>query len=296
MNNKGFIKHYYIMLIPGMIWLLIFSIVPMTGILIAFERFNPSKGIFNSTWIGLQNFQYMFQLSDVRGVFINTLFIAFMKIIGNIIVPLFFFLLLNELALIRLKKFMQTIIYLPHFLSWVVLAGIILDIFSYNGPVNAFRSIFGANPVLFFGKPNLFPWIVIGTDLWKEYGFNAIIYLSALTSISPELYEAATIDGASRFRRLLHVTLPGLLPTIILLVVLGLSNILNANFDQIYNLYNPIVYSSGDIIDTWVFRMGLFNLQYSMSTAVGLLKSVVSSILILLAYLFAYKFTNYRIF
>ncbi|MBP1965444.1 ABC transporter permease [Paenibacillus aceris] len=296
MVTKGFAKHYYLMLLPGFIWLTLFSIVPMFGIVIAFQDFNPGLGILHSEWIGLENFKYMFSLNDSKTVFFNTLFIAVMKIIANMIVPLIFALLLNELRIAVLKKWVQTIVYLPHFLSWVILSGILLDILSYKGPVNGLLAIFGISPTLFFGKAEWFPFIIVGSDVWKEFGFNTIIFLAALTGINPALYEAAAIDGATRWQRLLHVTLPGMMTTVILLSVLSLGNVLNAGFDQIFNLYNPLVYSSGDIIDTWVYRTGLLNLQYGLATAMGLLKSVISFVLITTSYFLAAKFANYRIF
>lgn len=296
MVTKGFAKHYYLMLLPGFIWLTLFSIVPMFGIVIAFQDFNPGLGMFHSDWVGLENFKYMFTLNDSKTVFFNTLFIAVMKIIANMIVPLIFALLLNELRIAFLKRWVQTIVYLPHFLSWVILSGILLDVLSYKGPVNGILGIFDISPTLFFAKAELFPFIIVGSDVWKEFGFNTIIFLAALTGINPALYEAAAIDGATRWQRLVHVTLPGIMTTVILLSVLSLGNVLNAGFDQIFNLYNPLVYSSGDIIDTWVYRTGLLNLQYGLATAMGLLKSVISFLLITTSYFLAAKFANYRIF
>lgn len=296
MKTKGFAKHYYLMLLPGYLWLLIFSIIPMFGIIIAFQQFNPGKGMFGSEIIGLEHFRYMFALNDTRDVFVNTLYIAVMKIIANLIVPLMFALMLNELRLMIMKRWVQTIVYLPHFLSWVILGGIVLDLFSYKGPINQLAGLFGMEPVIFFANASLFPYLVVGSDVWKEFGFNTIIYLAALTGISPALYEAAGIDGASRFRSLWHITLPGIRTTAVLLTVLSLGNVLNAGFDQVFNLYNPLVYSTGDIIDTWVYRTGLLNLQYELATAVGLLKSLVGFILISVSYYLAYKFINYRIF
>jgi putative aldouronate transport system permease protein len=284
------------MLLPGFVWLLFISIIPMFGIAIAFQDFNPGQGIWKSTWIGLENFEYMFSLNDTKTIFFNTVYIAVMKIAGNLIVPLVFAIMLNELRLMVVKRWVQTIVYLPHFLSWVILSGILLDVFSYTGPVNGLLSFVGIEPVLFFARADLFPFIVVGSDVWKEFGFNTIIYLAALTGISPSLYEAASIDGATRMRRIWHVTLPGLRTTIVLLAVLSLGNVLNAGFDQIFNLYNPLLYSTGDIIDTWVYREGLLNMQYGLATAVGLLKSVVSFVLIIVSYLLASKFANYRIF
>jgi ABC-type polysaccharide transport system, permease component len=294
--KKGFVKHYYVMLVPGMIWLFFFNIVPLFGIVMAFQDFNPGLGILHSDWVGLDNFTYMFSLGDTQTIFFNTLFIAIFKMIGNLVVPLIFALMLNEVFFSRFKSIAQTVVYLPHFLSWVILAGIMLDIFGYRGPINEILSVFGVKPTLFFADANTFPALIIGSDVWKEYGFNAIIYLAALTGINPALYEAAAIDGAGRASRLWHVTLPGITTTVVLLAVLSMGNVLNANFDQVFNLYNPTVYSTGDIIDTWVYRTGLLNMQFSLATAVGLLKSAVGFVMITISYLSAYKFANYRIF
>ncbi len=296
MKIKSFYRHYWIMLIPGLLWVFVFKIIPMFGLVMAFQRFNPGKGIFGSPWVGLKNFEYMFQLNDSKTIFINTLTIAVFKIIGNLIVPVVVALLLNELRLKRLKSGIQTIIYMPHFLSWVILAGILLDVFAYRGPVNAVRTTLGSEPILFFARADLFMPLVVGSDVWKEFGFNAVVYLAALTAINPELYEAAGIDGASRLQRIFYITIPGIRTMIVLMSVLSLRNVLEANFDQIFNLYNPLVYSSGDIIDTWVYRMGLLQAQYSLATAVGLLKSIIGFSMISLSYFLARKYADYNIF
>jgi putative aldouronate transport system permease protein len=296
MRVKSFYKHYYLMLLPGLLWVFVFKIIPMFGVVMAFQRFNPGKGILGSTWVGLANFEYMLQLNDSKTIFFNTAFIAVLKIIFNLIVPILVALMLNELRLNSLKRGIQTVIYLPHFLSWVILAGIMLDVFAYHGPVNSVRSALGNELILFFARAELFVPLVVGSDVWKEFGFNAVVYLAALTAINPELYEAAAIDGASRFQRILHITLPGIRTVVILMSVLGLRNVLDANFDQIFNLYNPLVYSSGDIIDTWVYRMGLLQMQYGLATAIGLLKSVIGFVMIALSYFLARKYANYNIF
>lgn len=296
MRVKKFIKHYYIMLIPAFTWLIFFSIVPMSGIVLAFKDFNPALGIWKSPFVGLKYFEYMFNLSDIKQILINTVVIAVGKIIGNLVVPLVFAILLNELCLKKLFRPIQTIVYLPHFLSWVILSKIILNIFGYTGPINALMSIFGIEPVNFFGTASLFRPLVIGTDIWKGFGYNAIVYLAAILGIDSTLHEAAAVDGANRFQRIWHVTLPGIRSTVALLAILSLGSVLNAGFDQIFNLYNPLVYSTGDILDTWVYRTGLVNLQFSLATAVGLLKSLVSLTLISLGYFLADKFLGYKIF
>ncbi len=296
MKSKSFQKHYYLMLLPGMLWLFLFSIVPMFGIVMAFENYNPGRGILGSAWVGLDNFVYMFQLNDSKSVIVNTLIIAVGKIILNLLVPLIFALLLNEITNLHFKKAVQTIVYLPHFLSWVIMATIVLGIFGYNGVVNTFIKMLGGGPRLFMGDAGVFRQILIGTDVWKEFGYNAVIFLAALTGIDPTLYEAAAIDGASRWKSMLHITLPAMKTTVVLLGVLSLGNVLNAGFDQVYNLYNPLVYSTGDIIDTWVYRLGLQNLQYSLATAAGLFKSGISFVLIVISYSLAYRFADYTVF
>src|SRR5690606_13121666 len=171
MKARSFEKHYYLMLLPGLVWLALFSLVPMFGIVMAFQDFNPGKGVFGSEWIGMENFKFMFSLNDSRTIMFNTVYIAVLKIVGNLLVPLAFALMLNELRLAALKRWVQTIVYLPHFLSWVILSGIILDVFAYKGPVNSMLSAFGIEPILFFARADLFPYLVVGSDVWKEFGF-----------------------------------------------------------------------------------------------------------------------------
>ena len=284
------------MLLPALVWLVTVSLVPMGGIVMAFQDFIPSLGIWRSDWVGLENFEYMFDLSDTWRILVNTFVIAFGKIVFHILVPLIFALMLNEIRSSAARKTLQTIAYLPHFISWVILAGIMRDIFSRTGPVNQFFALFGAEPVIFWGKEDLFRGLIIGTDVWKEFGFNAVIYLAALTGIDMNLYEAAAIDGAGRWKRLIHVTLPGISSTVVLMMVLSMGNILNAGFDQVYNLYSPLVYATGDIIDTWVYRVGITDLQFSLATAVGMLKSLLGFIMLSASYAIAYKVSDYRIF
>ncbi len=289
-------RMFHLMLLPGMIMLLLFVFVPLFGSLMAFQNYVPAKGIFGSKWVGLDNFQFIFSLPDSRQVFVNTLVIAFAKLIFNIIVPVSFAILLNEITVGICKKFFQTVVYLPHFLSWVVLATVVTNMFSLSGPFNALVTAFGGEPVQFLADNNWFRQVIVATDVWKEFGYNSVVYLAALTGIDLGLYEAASIDGANRFEQTLHITLPSLMPTIILMTALNLGNILNAGFDQIFNLYNPIVYETGDIIDTYVYRIGMVERQYSIGTAVGLFKSVISFLLIMGANKGAKKLTGSGIF
>jgi putative aldouronate transport system permease protein len=288
---------FHIMLFPSVVLLLIFSYYPMLGILMAFEDYRLSKGFFKSPWIGLENFEYMFSLPDTFQVFWNTLFIAVLKIIAGILVPVIFALLLNELGRQAFKRGVQAIIYLPYFLSWVVLAGIAKDILSPSeGIINIMLNSVGIEPIFFLGDPKWFPFSMVLTDTWKNFGFGTIVYMAALTSIDPTYYEAAIVDGANRWRQLIHITLPSIMPVVVLMTVLSLGNILNAGFDQVFNLYSPSVYSTGDIIDTLVYRLGMLQSLYGVSAAVGLMKSVISFMLITISYKMADTYAGYRVF
>lgn len=287
---------YLSMLVPGFVWIIMFSVVPMVGIVIAFENFSPSRGFFGSQWVGMENFAYLAKLKEVRQVVGNTLVIASGKLILNLIIPITFAILLNEVRNLKFKKTVQTVVYLPHFISWVILASVFSNIFGYDGVVNKFFALFGRDPEVFLGNPDIFRGILVGTDVWKEFGYGAVIYLAALTGIDPNLYEAAAIDGAGRWKSIKHITLPSLIPTIVLMATLSLGNILNGGFDQVFNMYNASVYSTADIIDTYVYRVGLVKVQYGLASCAGLLKSVVSFIMISLSYALAHKFADYKIF
>ena len=299
-KKRSFIKsnsfHYTLMVLPGYIWLFLFSIVPMVGIVMAFQNYNPSKGWFGSEWVGFKWFEYLLVIPDAKRALWNTLIIAVSKVVLNIVVPLVFALFLNEVKNMKFKKSVQTIVYLPHFVSWVILANIISNIFGSTGIFNTIRSALGMDKLLLMTIPETFKGLLIGTDVWKEFGYNAVVYLAALTGISPNLYEAAAIDGAGRFKRIWHITLPGLIPTIVLLCTLAMGNVLNAGFDQVFNMYNQLVMETGDILDTYVYRVGITNMQFSLATAAGLFKSVVSFVLVVVSYTLAYKFADYSIF
>lgn len=286
------------MILPGFITLLIFSYLPMAGVVIAFQKFIPAKGLFgHQKWVGFKNFKYVLDMPNFNSIMWNTISIAIMKIALGLIVPIIFAILINEVTNNALKRGIQTLIYLPHFLSWVVLGGILIDILSPSGGIlNSLIKSLGFQPIFFLGDNKWFPSTMVLTETWKEFGYGTIIYLAAITGIDPSLYEAAHMDGANRWKQTLHITLPGMKMVIVLLLVLSLGNVLNAGFDQIFNLYSPPVYQSGDIIDTFVYRIGLLEAQYGVATAVGLFKSVVSFTLISVSYFFAYKFADYRIF
>lgn len=285
------------MILPGIVVLLIYNYIPMAGIVIAFERFTPAKGIFGSKWVGLDNFEYIFSMPDFGTVVWNTFFIAIMKIITELVCPITLALMLNEIRSTKFKRGIQTAVYLPHFLSWVILGGILVDILSpSDGIINKIIIALGGEPIFFLGDSAIFPYTVIVTNIWKEVGYKTIIYLAALTGIDLSLYEAAIVDGAGRWKQTLHVTIPGILSTIVLMVTLSLGNVLNAGFDQIFNLYSPQVYSTGDILDTMVYRLGLEDMQYGPATAVGLFKSLISFTMITLSYTLARRYADYKLF
>lgn len=287
---------FHLMLLLPMLFLAVFSFAPLFGILMAFQDYIPAKGILQSRWVGLENFDFIFSLPSSRQIFANTIIISLGKLATGIIVPVFFALLLNEIRVIAFKRTVQTIVYLPHFLSWVVLANVVSSILGFDGPINSLIQSMGHDPILFLGSNVWFRPVIILSDCWKEFGYGSIIYLSALTSIDPGLYESASLDGASRLQKIFYITLPMLVPTIVLMMALNLGNILNAGFDQIFNLYNPLVYETGDIIDTYVYRIGLIDMQYSLATAVGLIKSVIGFVLIMSSNLVSRKLVSRSIF
>ena len=284
------------MLIPAMILLILFSFIPMGGIVMAFQDYKPWLHISGSEWVGLDNFRYLFEREDSMQVIWNTLIIAVLKMIFNLLVPFIFAILLNEVRKVAVQRTIQTLVYLPHFLSWVILGGILLDLLSTDGFVNQILGNFGVQPIFFLGDNNWFRFTVILTDIWKEFGYNTIVFLAALAGINPSLYEAAEIDGANRWKQTRFITMPSLIPMVVVVGTLALGNVLNAGFDQIFNLYNPLVYQKGDIIDTFVYRTAIQNGEMGFGTAIGLFKSAISMVLILLSYQLAKKWAGYRIF
>ena len=235
-------------------------------------------------------------MSTFPRVIYNTMFIAILKIIAGIIVPVSFALLLNEVRHTTYKRTLQTVVYLPHFISWVALAGIFLDVLSMDGVINMVLTKLGMDPVYFLGDEKVFPYTMVVTDVWKTFGWNTIVYLAAITGVDPSLYEAAYLDGAGRVRQTIHVTIPTIMPIVMLMTILSIGNVLRAGFDQIFNLYSPLVYSTGDIIDTFVYRMGILSAQFGPATAVGLFQSLVSFVLIMGGYWLADKVAGYRVF
>lgn len=288
----------HLMLLPAIILVLVFSYGPMVGVVMAFQDYIPGSGwyVFGSKLIGLDNFKYVLTYNPSR-VLWNTVYIAGLKIITGLIIPISIALMLNEVRKAWIKRSIQTLIYLPNFLSWVILSGVLIDILSpQKGIVSQILSWFNVGCPFFLADNNWFPWVLVFSNIWKEAGFATIIYLAALSSIDITLYEAAIVDGAGYMKQLLHVTLPGMMSVIVIMGVLSLGNVLNAGFEQVFNLYSPVVYQSGDILDTFVYRIGIQDAQYGVSAAVGLFKSIVSFGFISTSYYLAYKFADYRLF
>ena len=286
----------YVMLAPGLIQLAIFHYYPMYGVVIAFQNFNPGLGFIKSPWVGLDNYRYIFATPDFKNILWNSFIIAILKITTLQISAVILAILLNEIKAILFKRTVQTIVYLPHFLSWVVLGGILIDMMGARGIIGRVISALGMQPPMFLASNIWFRPVLIVTNLWKEVGWATIIYLAALMGIDPQLHEAAAIDGASRWQRIRYVTLPGIASTVDLIGCLNLGNVLQAGFEQILMLYNPAVYRTGDILDTYVYRAGLIAARYSMAGAIGLFKSALGFILIIIAWKLADKFSGYRIF
>ena len=267
---------------PCLAYFLVFHYFPMVGLIIAFKNLSLRAGMLHSPWIGGENFARLFASADFPRALRNTLIISSLRLLFGSVAPLALALLLNEVRVAWFKRGVQTLTYLPYFFSWVVLGGIFVMLLGGDGPINLLVRSARQSPINFLGNETWFVLVLIVTGIWQSAGYGAVIYLAALAGIDPHLYEAASIDGASRWKRVRHVTLPLLTPTIIVLLILSLGNILNAGFDQIYNMYNPIVYASSDIIDTYVLRR-MVDMDYGLASAAGLFKSVISLFLIAIA-------------
>lgn len=292
---KLFKSHYemYLLLIPGLAFLLLFKYTPLYGILIAFQDFNIFDGISGSRWVGMEQFVKLMHSDEFMQVFSNTLMISVYKIVLLFPIPIVVALLLNEVRRMLFKRTVQTIIYLPHFLSWVIISGLFINILSPSGGlVNQLIQWFGGQPISFFMDNQFFRSIVVFTAGWKEVGWNAIIFIAAIAGIEQEQYEAASIDGAGRLKQMWYITLPGILPTIVLMFILRIGNLLDAGTEQILTMYNPIVYETGDVIGTYVYRVGLGKMDYSFSTAVGLFNSVIGFLLIISGNMLSRKLLN----
>lgn len=291
-------KHWqkHLMLLPMILILFVFSYIPMVGIVMAFQNYVPSKGYFGSQWAGWQWFRYMFSMQNFKQVVWNTLSLSILKLVTGIGCSVLFALMLNEMQIKWLRSLIQSFALFPFFVSWVVLADIVKDMASSEGIINQLIFSLTGKTIPFLTNGGWFTVLLVISNIWKEVGYNAIIIMAALTAIDPALYEAATIDGAGRFQKIRYITLPGIRNIVMVLFILALGGVMSAGFDQIYNLYNTTVMETADVIDTYVYRMGINGGLYSLGTAVGLFKSVVGTILLVLSYKAADKWAGYRIF
>ncbi len=284
-------RQLVLMLVPVVIFFLVFSYYPLYGIIIAFKDYSISKGILGSPWAGLRYFEQFFGSPYFSRLLRNTILISVYSLLWGFPIPILFALALNEFKDGKFKRVIQTVSYLPHFISLVVICGILIDIFSpQGGVINAMLYHLTGKKINFFGEPEWFRTMYVGSGVWQEFGWNSIIYLAAISGINPDLYEAARIDGAGRLRQIWHVTLPGIKPTILTLLILNLGNIMSVGYEKIILLYSPATYETADVISTYVYRTGLLSQQYSYAGAVGLFNSVINIAILLLCNFVGKKF------
>lgn len=278
-------KNLQLMVLPGILWMILFNYVPMGGIIIAFKKFKITKTISEAPWVGLKYFKEFFQDSNFSDVMINTVGISLLKLFIAFPLPIIFALMINEIRGMKFKRITQTISYLPHFLSWVVLGGILTSWLSKEGVINDFLMAVHIlkEPVSFLGSPVYFWGVALSSDIWKELGWGAIIYLAAISGVDQQIYEAATVDGAGKLQKIFYVTLPSITGTIAIMLILQVSGLLNSNFDQILILKNQVNITRSQVIDTYVYQVGMSLGKYSYATAVGLFKSVIALVLLLFA-------------
>ncbi len=293
MKKKKFISYMkmnydmYLLLIPGLVFCFIFFIVPLYGLVLAFKDYNmfagstPFLSILESEWVGFEHFKNIFSRSDFKDAFANTIIISLMKIACVFPLPIAFAILLNEIKSIRFQRGLQVIVYLPHFLSWAVVSGLFVSMLGSTGMVNTLLDSFGFDKVQFLTDNSVFRWVLIFSDAWKEVGWSSIIYFAAIAGLDQECYEAAEVDGATRVQQIFYITIPGLVPTIVLMLIMRIGSILDAGFAQIFAMYNPTVYESADIIGTYIYRIGLGKMDFSTGTAVGLFNSIISLVLVI---------------
>ncbi len=271
---------YYIMVVPGIVYLIVFKYIPMMGSIIAFQDYNVIGGIFNSEWVWLKHFRKLIEYPDFGRVFSNTVILGFYKTILIFPIPVILALMLNEVSNLRVKKSIQTAVYIPHFLSWVIVGGLVFNFFGIGGIYNNIRAVFDLEPILLMQKEAAFRPIYILSAIWKEAGWGTVVYMAAISGIDQSFYESASIDGASRFDKIRFITFPLLIPTILILFLLGIGSFMELGFDHVYNLLTPMTYSVGDVFDTYVYRVGIQQAQYSYTTAIGLFQSVIGLILV----------------
>ena len=295
-GNLCYYKEYYLMLIPGILFFLVFCYGPMYGLVIAFQDYYPLKGVTGSKMVGLKHFRALFTDPFFLSVLKNTIVISFYKLLVCFPAPILLCLALNEISNYRFKKIAQSVSYLPHFVSWVVVSGIIIEFLSPSrGPINILLQNLGMEPIFFVAEPNYFRGVLVLSDLWKSVGWGSIVYLAAVTSVDPTLYEAAEMDGAGRIKKIIHVTIPALAPIITVMFIMESGKILNDSFEQVYNFLTPSTYAVGDVISTFVYRMGIQKMQYSFTTAVDLFKNIISFMLVVMTNYIARKTNDYAL-
>ncbi|GLI05148.1 protein lplB [Paenibacillus tyrfis] len=286
-------KAIYFLSLPSILYFVVFKYVPLMGSVMAFQNYNIFKGIAGSPWIGLENFQRMFAYDEFLRILKNTILIGFYDLIFAFPFPIVLALLLNEMRLLMYKRIIQTVVYMPHFLSWVIVGGIAIGILSpTTGVVNHVLGMFGIEPIYFLGEDSYIRSILVGSGMWKDSGWGTIVYLAALAGVNPEMYEAAVMDGASRWRQTISITIPTIMPTIVILFLLHIGHFLDFGFERVYVFLNSLNEGSGDIMDTYIYRVGLVGRQYSFTTAIGLFKSVVGLALIMLGNALSRKATG----
>ncbi|WP_413466012.1 ABC transporter permease [Metabacillus litoralis] len=291
---KQMLNNYqlYLFLLPALVYFIVFHYFPMYGVLIAFKDFVATKGIMGSPWVGFKHFERFFDSFQFWTLIKNTLGLSVFQLIIGFPLPIIFALMMNQIRNEKYKRFVQTVVYAPHFISVVVLAGMIYVFFSNNGLINHLIMLFGGDTIQFMAKPEWFQPLYIGSGVWQETGWAAIIYLAALAGVSPELHEAAIMDGASKWHRILHVDIPAIMPTAVILLILNVGNIMNIGFEKAYLLQTPLNQPSSEIIPTYVYKLGLQQAQYSFAAAVGLFNSVINLILLVAVNKFAKKLSG----
>lgn len=282
--KKSFRKNWdlYVLIAPVLIYFAVFHYFPMYGVQIAFKDFNASLGIWNSPWVGLKHFERFFQSYYFWRLIWNTLGIGLYTLAISFPIPIILALMLNEVRNEKFKKFVQTVIYAPHFLSTVVVVGMLILFLKPDGMINQLIMLFGGEPIYFMTEPSLFKSLYVFSDVWQTMGWSSIIYLAALTAVDQELHEAAVIDGASRFQRIWHINIPTIMPTIIILFILNAGSVMAVGFEKIYLMQNSLNMSASDVISTYVYRSGILEAQYSFSAAIGLFNSVINFILLMM--------------
>lgn len=290
-------RQVYLLLLPVLVWLIVYSYLPMYGIVLAWKDYYAKKGILGSPWVGWKNFELMFAMPQFGRAIKNTLIISLSKLAFTFILPIVLALLINEVRNKGYRKTVQTLTYLPHFVSWVIIGGIVKNFLSYDhGVLNNLLVTLGQEKIAFLNEPNYFVTILITAEVWKGTGWGSIIYLASIMGVDPNMYEAAELDGCNRFKMMLYITIPTIMPTISMMLVLAIANVMNAGFDSIYNLYNPATYSKADVIDTLAYRLFKEDQAWEISAAVGLFKTSINFVLLGIGNVLTKKMTGYSMY